>query len=161
VIVVGENVKTFVLWIFLCLGLLAIYVQDYLAGLSYQNDLGSYYNLAVDSSTAKLKLKYLQKYREKIKELDLEHGYGAWLIKLPDKRLENQVTVLDSIIERLEAISDMDEKSFEYQQALYQISRNELCHEGSETAGCFREQIIECGYKIKKAFFVSGLIFCI
>lgn len=136
-------------------------VQCLLVDIQYDNDLGSYYNLAVESSTAELKLKYLQKYREEIKKHNLEHGYGAWLVKLPDKKLENQIAVLDSIIERLKDINKMERTSFEYQQALYQISRNELCHEGSEeTAGCFKEHVIVCAYRLKYAFYIAGLAEC-
>jgi len=135
-------------------------VQTAFAELFYYNEMGSYYSLAVDASTAQLKLEYLKEYRVRIEPLN--NGYAAWLFRFPDKKMERQVRILDSIIQRLERISTLDKGSFEYQQALYQINRNDLCHRGSkETTDCFREEIVRCRYKLERAFFAAGLAGCI
>lgn len=130
-----------------------------LAGINYSNEIGSYYSLAVDASTAKLKLEYLGTYRERI--LPYAEGYGGWLIKIPEKNLAEQLKIVDSIIFRLQKVSELDEGSFEYQQALYQISRNDLCHSGEEgVADCYQEDYFRCKYFIEN-YFISNGVWCV
>lgn len=133
--------------------------QGVLAAVRYNRDAGSYYNMAVDASSAKLKLEHLQTYRNNVERLGLTEGYCGWLLILPQKNMKNQTEILDSIIERLERVSELDEGSFEYQQALYQISRNDLCHRGDdETANCFQEELFARKYVLDYYFWIIGVL---
>ena len=158
----GLMVLTIIGGLIFCAFMVVGVVQTIIVGLAYENEVGAYYNLAVDSSTAELKLANILKFRDAVKEQGLDEGYSAWLFKFPDRKLDNQMDILDSIVLRLEKVSELDEGSFEYQQALYQLSRNDLCHRGSkETANCFQESNMSCRYRLNNAFLIAGLLFCI
>jgi hypothetical protein len=107
---------------------------------NYERDIGSYYELSNQASTATLKMQYLMTFHDKLAELNLLTGQSAIIFPTPQTSVDEQAKILDSLIERLNKTSLMNESSFEYQQALYQISRNEFCEqEGCMSIGLFRD----------------------
>ena len=93
---------------------------------SYDKNFGQYLKLADDASTAKVKLDYFRQYKEAVMEIQRENA--AYVFKQRQYTKSEQLKILDSLLKRLEDTSEMNEKSFEYQQAMYQISGQELNH---------------------------------
>lgn len=92
----------------------------------YNVDCGQYLSLADDASTANAKLVYLKEYKDAVSQIKEENANYIFQQKRYTK--SEQLKVLDTLINRLEITSQMDVKSFEYQQAMYQISGQEMNH---------------------------------
>jgi len=135
--------------------LIVIYgISAYLFYYNYGNTVESYYDLSNDASTATLKLSYLTTFKDKLTELHLTTGQSAIIFPTPYTSTDEQTKILDSLIDRLNKTSSMNESSFEYQQALYQISRNEFCEGTDQTTGCLKATLF--GQKYAKEY---GLLY--
>jgi len=116
-----------VIKILMCLfvGLLIFHViQEIYTNYECDRDLLSYWNLSNKASTLKQKSLYLDEFVANLEAAHLS-GNNALLLKTPDNSYEQNIVTLKSLQSRMEEIKGMDVRSFEYQQAMYQISAQE------------------------------------
>jgi hypothetical protein len=114
---------TLVMWLFL--GLLGFHaIQEIYTNYECKRDLLSYWKLSAKASTLKQKSQYLDKFVANLEAAHLS-GNNALILKTPDNSYEQNMATLKSLQSRMEEIKSMDVKSFEYQQAMYQISAQE------------------------------------
>lgn len=135
-----------IIGVLLILALITLGIVSGLAHYFYSKNVQSYYSLSVKSSTADKKLDYLIQYENKLLNYGLTSGSAAIIFKTPDNDAYHQYQVLLTIKERLEVISQMDMDSFEYQQALYELSRTELAGDESGTFGHINTNIFKERY---------------
>ena len=110
-------------WLFL--GLLGFHaIQEIYTNYECNRDLLSYWKLSAKASTLKQKSLYLDKFVANLEAAHLS-GNNALILKTPDNSYEQNMATLKSLQSRMEEIKSMDVKSFEYQQAMYQISAQE------------------------------------
>ena len=111
------------MWLFL--GLLSFHaIQEIYTRYECNRDLLSYWKLSAKASTLKQKSLYLDQLVSNLEAAQLS-GNNALLLKTPDNSYEQNMATLKSLQSRMEEIRSMDVKSFEYQQAMYQISAQE------------------------------------
>jgi hypothetical protein len=114
---------TIMMWLFL--GLLGFHaIQEIYTNYECNRDLLSYWKLSAKASTLKQKSLYLDKFVANLEAAHLS-GNNALILKTPDNSYEQNMATLKSLQSRMEEIKSMDVKSFEYQQAMYQISAQE------------------------------------
>lgn len=133
---------------------------------SYSVKCGQYLNLADDASTSSSKLAYLTQYKNKVEGISQESA--VYFFQKERMTKTTQLKILDSLIVRLEKTSQMDEKSLEYQQAMYQISGQEMDHTLSQINnvfhGCWDLQhnkalwVFICWLSI--IFWIGGFVLC-
>jgi hypothetical protein len=126
--------KIFVFALALVLSIVSICMLVFIQ-YDYSVKCGQYLGLADDASTSSSKLVYLTQYRNKVEGISQESAVYFF----PKERMTKttQLNILDTLIIRLEKTSQMDEKSLEYQQAMYQISGQEMDHTLSEINNVF------------------------
>ena len=107
------------------------------ANYSYSNSVGSYWELAIKASTIKHKSEYLNQYVAALDKAGLADSSALWL-KTPNESVEQNKVALKSLQGRLEEIKGMDPSSFQYQQAMAQITAQEQ-DENSHLVGTFKE----------------------
>ena len=120
-----------VLWIFLLIHGMIYY------GYWYDVKVGQYVKLSDDASTADVKLQYLVKYAEQVKSL-IKRNDARYVFKRERLTRDAQVRIIETLVERLKQASEMNPKSFEYQQAMAQISGQEYDHTLQEIDGIMR-----------------------
>jgi hypothetical protein len=104
------------------LGLLGFHaIQEIYTNYECNRDLLSYWKLSAKASTLKQKSLYLDEFVANLEAAHLS-GNNALILKTPDNSYEQNMATLKSLQSRMEEIKSMDVKSFEYQQAMYQIS---------------------------------------
>jgi len=116
-----------VIKILMCLfvGLLVFHViREIYTNYKCDRDLLSYWNLSNKASTLKQKSLYLDEFVANLEAAHLS-GNNALLLKTPDNSYDQNIITLKSLQSRMEEIKGMDVRSFEYQQAMYQISAQE------------------------------------
>jgi hypothetical protein len=119
----GRNFITIMMWLFL--GLLGFHaIQEIYTNYECNRDLLSYWKLSAKASTLKQKSLYLDEFVANLEAAHLS-GNNALILKTPDNSYEQNMATLKSLQSRMEEIKSMDVKSFEYQQAMYQISAQE------------------------------------
>lgn len=119
----AQKFITVMMWLFFVLsGFHAI--QEIYTNYECNRDLRSYWKLSAKASTLKQKSLYLDKFVANLEAAHLS-GNNALILKTPDNSYEQNMTTLKSLQSRMEEIKSMDVKSFEYQQAMYQISAQE------------------------------------
>lgn len=91
---------------------------------NYEKQLGSYWELADKSSTLSEKSIYITKFLDSLKA-SKHSDYGSVVLQTPSESWELNIRALQSLKDRLEKIRTMDEKSFEYQTAIQQITAQE------------------------------------
>ena len=100
----------------------------------YSVNVSQYLKLADDASTAQTKLEYLNKYKEAtIKHI--KRNEGRYVFKQNRLTRDVQLSIIDTLISRLNDMNKMDTKSFEYQQAMLQITGQEFDHTINEIDG--------------------------
>lgn len=104
------------------ISLTALFLADYF----YDKQIGQYLKLADDASTAQIKLQYFYQYRDLASQISRNDAY--FIFKQKQYTRDEQLKILDTLIIRLEDATNMDPQSFEYQQAMYQISGQEFNH---------------------------------
>jgi hypothetical protein len=99
-------------------------INDVRANFEYDNTVQSYWELSVKASTLQTKTMYLNQY---VTALDDAHlcCNAAWIWQTRDNDYGYNYTALKSLQTRMQEIQSMDVKSFEYQQAISQITAQE------------------------------------
>ncbi len=113
VAVVGSVVCVVAGWIYL----------DY----SYDARMGQYARLADDASTAQEKLKYLNKYKERVQKY-IVRNEARYIFKKERLTRTNQLAILDTLVQRLDEAVKMKPDTMQYQQAMLQITGQEFDH---------------------------------
>jgi hypothetical protein len=99
-------------------------LADVLAGFAYDKTIGSYWDLSVKASTIQKKSEYLDQFVSAIEGARLAE-YDAVFLKTPNNSTAQNIVALKSLQGRMHAIIGMDENSFQYQQAMQQITGQE------------------------------------
>jgi len=110
-----------------CLLFLSVY-GSIKSKYEWQLMAGSQWNLADRSSTLDAKYKYINSFvlsLESMKEKHMLSEYNALFLKTPQNKTENNIKAIKTLQERLYEIIAMDTKSFEYNQAIQQITSQE------------------------------------
>ena len=94
------------------------------ADYDYSNHIHSYWDLSVKASTIQQKSIYLDKYVSALESARLG-DCDALFLKTPDNCVEQNFVALRSLQGRMHDIIGMDPNSFQYQQAMQQISGQE------------------------------------
>ena len=109
------------------------------AHYDYERRAGSFWKLAVKSSTLEEKSKYVGLFYNAISEI--KHSeYNAIFYKTPNNNFHKNLDTLLSLKNRLHIIKIMDENSFAYQTAMQQITSQEQGEAEemlSVLSGCF------------------------
>ena len=116
---------------------LGLIVDAVFADYSYSNSIESYWELGVKASTLEKKADYLDKFVGALDSGGLADSSALWL-KTPDNSTEQNFVALRSLQKRMHEIQAMDVRSFEYQQAISQITAQEQ-GEATNMLGVFRE----------------------
>ena len=104
---------------------LALFVRaDVLADFKYDNQIESYWDLSVKASTLQQKSAYLDKYVAALQSYPLADYDAIWL-KTPNNNVQQNIVALKSLQGRMHEIFGMDPSSFQYQQAIQQITAQE------------------------------------
>lgn len=119
----GENVF-FTLALLSTLWFTGLIADAVMANYQYDNTVQSYWELGVKASTLEKKADYLDKYVAAVKKADLADS-SAWFLKTPDESVEQNMVALTSLQKRMHEIQGMNVSSFEYQQAMAQITGQE------------------------------------
>lgn len=90
----------------------------------YNRDIGGYWSLSEKASTLDLKADYLNKFVAAVNAAGLT-GYDAVFFQTPDNSVEQNMIAVQSLQIRMGEIRDLNPRSFEYQQAIYQITQQE------------------------------------
>lgn len=107
-----------ILWMGGCIG--AAVFADY----DYSNHISSYWTLSVKASTLQQKSEYLDKFIDALDSAELADNDALWL-KTPDTNTQENLKALKSLQKRMHEIFGMDVTSFQYQQAISQITAQE------------------------------------
>lgn len=96
----------------------------------YEWDLlaGSQWELADRSSTLETKSHYINAFVLSLESMDkngMLSEYNALFLKTPQNKTENNISAIKTLKSRLEEVSLIDFKSFEYNQAIHQITAQE------------------------------------
>lgn len=94
------------------------------ADYEYSRKIGSFWNLSVKASTLQLKADYLNRFVAAVDSAHLS-GNNAIIFPTPDNSVEQNLTTLHSLQQRMAEIRNMDVTSFAYQQAISQITAQE------------------------------------
>jgi hypothetical protein len=106
------------------------------AHYGYSAGVRQYLNLADDASDAPTKLQYLQEYRQAV--LDNVHRNDArYWFKQRQYTRDIQVQILDTLLGWLQAMTQMDPRSTEYQFAMQQVTGQEFDHVLARIDGIF------------------------
>ena len=98
------------------------------SGYEWQLLAGSQWHLADRSSTLEAKSQYINSFMlalESMKEKGMLSEYNALFLKTPQNNTENNIKALKTLQNRLGEVGTMDTKSFEYNQAIQQITAQE------------------------------------
>lgn len=106
---------------------------DYL----YSRQIGSYWELSVKASSLDAKTAYLDKYVAALQSATLAN-HDAIIFKTPNNSLEQNMHALLSLQKRMHEIEKMDVTSFQYQQAMMQITGQEQ-DEAGDMIGTLQE----------------------
>ena len=115
----------------------------------YENQIGSYWSLSVKASTLEAKSGYLDVFVKNIDAQQLD-GYNALFLKTPDNSAGQNLSVLHTLQKRMEEIKMMNPTSFEYNQAIQQITAQE-----QDEAKDMLDNLKECWF-MKYHFFYWG-----
>lgn len=98
---------------------------DVKAIYEYERKYSSYWELADKSSTIQAKSEYIDKFTDAIKSAGLQGKYNAIIYKNFNNSFDANFTALKTLQTRLKEIKGMNVSSFEYQQAIQQITAQE------------------------------------
>ncbi len=91
----------------------------------YCNEISNYWSLADKASTIDTKSQYIDKFVESLNNSGLKGKYDAIYLKNPDNSFDSNFEMLKTLQTRLHEIKTMNVSSFEYQQAISQITAQE------------------------------------
>ena len=98
--------------------------QGIRANYQWDNTAQSYWNLSDKASTISAKADFIDKFVAALKSSDLADN-DALIYKTADNNCENNIQAVSTLKQRLDQIKGMNESSFEYQQAIQQITAQE------------------------------------
>ena len=133
----GASALFFVLALAATVWFFGLIADAVFADYNYSNSIGSYWELGVKASTLEKKADYLDRFVGALEKGNLADSSALWL-KTPDNSTEQNFVALRSLQKRMHEIQAMDVKSFEYQQAISQITAQEQ-GEASNMLGVFKE----------------------
>ncbi len=129
---------------FLTLLWVGYFAADIHASFQYENTVESYWSLSEKASTLDQKSAYLDQF---VAALDAAHlgGNGAWIWQTPDNDYGQNYTALKSLQKRMQEIKGMDVTSFQYQQAISQITAQEQ-GEATKLLSCIKDVWFNCDH---------------
>lgn len=113
--------STVIAFFFITIGLL---ISGYSANMEWKNKVYGYWTLADKSSTLEAKSEYINKFVSALEESELS-DHGAVFFENIDNDTQLNLEALKTLQSRLEDIKAMSPSSFEYQQAIQQITGQE------------------------------------
>jgi hypothetical protein len=136
--------KRIITWILITIAYLMILINSLVYRYySYEVKVGQYLELSDDASTAKVKLEYLKQFIDAI-EKNITRNDARYIFKKERLTKDAQLKIIKTLQTRLEETAEMKPESFEYQQAMSQISGQEYDHTFSEIdniiRGCWSRQ---------------------
>ena len=102
--------------------------SPFMNALKWDNEVGSYVDLADKSSNLQVKYDYILKYRDALEEKGLNEGYSNPIWKTPTENLGENFNAIESLVSRMNEIRELETNSAEYQWALSQITEEEIPH---------------------------------
>jgi hypothetical protein len=115
---------------------LVVFIRaNVLADFEYSNQFESYWNLSVKASTLQQKSSYLDQYVQALESTRMAE-YDALYLKTPNNNVQQNFVALKSLQNRMHEIIGMDPSSFQYQQAIQQITAQEQ-DDAKEMLGVF------------------------
>uniref|UniRef100_A0A6H1ZTP1 Uncharacterized protein n=1 Tax=viral metagenome TaxID=1070528 RepID=A0A6H1ZTP1_9ZZZZ len=112
----------FIIGLWLTVGMIG---SDILAKNQYNNEIYNYWSLADKSSTIETKSEYIDKFVYVLDNAGLHGKYNAIWLQNPDNSFDKNLEMLKTLQTRLHEIKQMNVSSFEYQQAISQITSQE------------------------------------
>ena len=103
---------------------LFLIISGVFATYKWNRDVESWWKLADKSSTLEAKNKYMQKFIEALEKQNLSR-HDAIFLKTSDNDLQENLEAVKTLGKRLEQIKEMSPNSFEYNQAIQQITAQE------------------------------------
>lgn len=94
------------------------------ANYQWSNTTESNWNLADKASTIQVKADYIDKFVAALKNGNLADN-NALIWKTADNNCQNNINAVSTLKQRLDEIKTMDVSSFQYQQAISQITEQE------------------------------------
>lgn len=116
-------IGTILLMLGIGLGVTFIWSAIY-ANYQWTNEVESNWSLADKTSTLKAKSEYIDKFILALRNGNLADN-DALIYKTANNNCENNVKAVETLKQRLDEISGMDVTSFQYQQAIQQITEQE------------------------------------
>lgn len=98
--------------------------QGVFANYQWENSVLSNWSLSDKSSTLEAKSLYMDKFVQALQSAHLADN-DALLYKTADNNCQNNIDAVSTLRDRLNQIKGMDETSFQYQQAIQQITSQE------------------------------------
>jgi hypothetical protein len=105
-------------------GTILMFLLSMNADNKYNQEIYNYWSLADKSSTIEAKSEYIDKFVSAIDNAKLS-GNNALIYKNPDNSFEYNFKAVQTLQKRLSEIKTMNPNSFEYQQAILQITQQE------------------------------------
>jgi hypothetical protein len=90
----------------------------------FEKEIGCYWELSNKSSTLSEKYKYISMFVLSLEKSN-HNSHDALIFKTPNNSFLHNLNALKSLQNRLKTIESMNEKSFEYQTAIQQITGQE------------------------------------
>ena len=128
----------------------AIYCSVF-ARYEWNNKYLSNWELADRASTISQKSEYVDKFVVSLQNSGLQGVNNSLFFPTPQRSFDANLDAMISLQQRLHAIKDMDESSFEYQTAIQQITQQE---QGEAHATI--ETLQECWYKVHHYWLWNG-----
>lgn len=94
------------------------------ASYEWDNEVASNWSLADKASTIEAKATYIERFVTALKSADLADN-DALIYKTADNNCANNIEAVTTLSKRLDEIKGMDVTSFQYQQAIQQITSQE------------------------------------
>lgn len=120
----------------------------------YKNTIGSNWDLADAAATIPQKSEYIDRFVLSLKDCHLEGTNNALFFPTPSSDFNSNMKAIESLQQRLKAISGLDENSFAYQTAIQQITAQE-----QGEAGRVLDNLNGCWEKSYHYTFWSWVIF--
>lgn len=106
------------------LGLIGFVVLDVRAGYQWESEIYSNWQLSDKSSTLEAKADYIGQFIVALKSGNMG-DHDALIYKTANNSCENNLKAVETLKGRLDEIKGMDTTSFQYQQAIQQITEQE------------------------------------
>lgn len=121
-------------------------VQDVRVDYKYEREIGGFWSLADKASTLDQKSDYIDKYVAALESSGAMHGNNAIIFPTPDNELAKNMEAIRSLQTRLHQSRNMNPASFEYQQAIQQITAQEQGEARAMTSTLYNGWLLNGGY---------------